>query len=166
MPNTEATVCPSTSLEGYIPMTHRCIRNPYPSQEDEPGTNGAPTSSHIQAQEATTNKKPAHHGWNPGHRHHTCFKAWLQANTSCLQASQSAPTTIRSPCTTDQFQAMVSHLEQLHCHEDGTCNFIYSCSFASNTESDTQHNGEMLCSTDCPHFATAMQMEMVDYKTY
>ncbi len=36
------------------------------------------------------------------------------------------------PSPIDQFQAMISNLEQLQCQDDGTCNFHYPCAFATN----------------------------------
>jgi hypothetical protein len=60
----------------------------------------------------------------------------------------------------DYFQAMVSSLERLQLHEDGTSNFTYSCAFATNLDNDTLNYGKMLAAADRPKFAEAMQKEI------
>ncbi len=86
----------------------------------------------------------ARKGWNVGHHHNTRFKARLQANLTCLQPTPSPSDTMSHAHIKDRFQAMISHIEQLQCHEDGTQNFNYPCTFTTNSENDTLHYGDML----------------------
>ncbi len=55
---------------------------------------------------------------------------------------------------------MITSLERLQCHEDGSANFTYPCAFATNIGNDTLNYGEMLASDDRPKFAEAMQKEI------
>jgi hypothetical protein len=63
------------------------------------------------------------------------------------------------PSHINQFQAMISNLEQLQCQGNGTCNFHYSCTFTTNAD-DTLHYGDMLHSLERLCFAEAMLTEM------
>jgi hypothetical protein len=102
----------------------------------------------------------ARRGWNPSHPHQTRFKARLQANLSCTRPSiEQERNNSHLPCR-DQFMSMISHVEQLQCLEDGSCNFHYPCAFATNIDNDTLHYGDMLRSEDRSQFATAMQKEV------
>ncbi len=102
-------------------------------------------------------------GWNASHPHQTRFKARLQVNYTCVQARHPNIMAHNPEDYTiqDQFQAMITHIENVYQHEDGTMNYHYPCVFSTSTEhKDTLNYGEMLQTPDRPQFETAMQSEM------
>jgi hypothetical protein len=56
----------------------------------------------------------------------------------------------------DQYEAMVTNIEQMHQLEDGTSNFTYPWAL----QNDVLHYGDMLQSEDRPKFVAAMESEM------
>lgn len=149
-PHIDATASPTTATNEEVSMPH-------------------PDATIPPIHQATHQQKPvvpissARPGWNNEHHHNTHFKTRLQANLSCLHATSTTTGGTDQPqqhVIKDQFQAMITHIEQLQYHEDGTLNFLYPCAFTTTTDSDTLHYGDMLRSEDRPQFAEAMQTEM------
>jgi hypothetical protein len=61
----------------------------------------------------------------------------------------------------DQFQAMISNIENIYQLDDGTMNYHYPCAFSTTANNkDTLNYGEMLQSSDSSQFEAAMQTEM------
>ncbi len=175
LPDTQVSEGVSTTLEGANPEPQNDAPG-HPSITPEGGTNTAQRHATVTSPtrpegasltptpppEPATPVSTARPGWNIGHHHNTRFKARLQANLSCtLDAPVIPPTEIQHQSQIkDQFHAMVSHLENIHRHEDGTLNFTYPCAFVADNENDTLNYGDMLRAEDRPNFAEAMQTEM------
>jgi hypothetical protein len=157
-PNADATVGPSTNteIESFGPPTE-ASSGTIPIYEDE----SVARNDTINMTE-TIPSASIRPGWNSSHTHNTRFKARLRANFACALAttntSMAADTSSLRPI--DHFHAMVSNMEQLQLQDDNTYNFHYPCAFATNMENDTLHYGEMLASDDRQDFAEAMQTEM------
>jgi len=72
-------------------------------------------------------------GWNSGHRHKTCFKQKLVANTAILFNTDDNIPEVKP----DHLTTYLSHLQNLHANDDGTCNYMHPCAFAASETATT-----------------------------
>jgi hypothetical protein len=103
---------PITSEGVYTPPVDAAVQPPTIQE----GANTPPVvaavrpSTQTNADPIVSPSNSARPGWNPNHHHHTRFKTRIQANLSITDMHQQEPKPW--PTMVDQFQAMVSHLEQ------------------------------------------------------
>ena len=61
----------------------------------------------------------------------------------------------------DHLMTYLSHLQDLHANDDGTCNYMHPCAFAASENSDNiLHYGEMIKMHDRENFQDAMETKI------